>query len=135
MSFQLAKSGENTVTLRSVPRTISGKYQCEVSADAPLFHTEASTAEMIVVEFPAHEPTLTVLNNGKHVIAIGELLKATCTSPPSFPPVNFTWTINNNIFPVRDKFPHFVHIPLLFSITQNSVGKLATVCCWCKRII
>lgn len=95
------------MTLRSVPRIISGKYQCEVSADAPLFHTETSTAFMLVAELPAHKPVLSVYNmpnNSKNVIAIGELLKATCISAPSFPPVNFTWIINNNIFPVRANF-------------------------------
>lgn len=100
---QLSKSNEHTVTLRSVPRIISGKYQCEVSADAPLFHTETSTAKMLVAELPAHNPVLSVYNmpnNSKNGIAVGELLKATCVSGPSFPPVNFTWTINGNIHPV-----------------------------------
>lgn len=98
---QLSKSSEHTVTLLSVSRIISGKYQCEASADAPLFHTETSTAKMLVVELPAHNPVLTVSNNNsKNGIAIGELLKATCVSSPSHPPVNFTWTINGNILPV-----------------------------------
>lgn len=91
------------MTLRSVPRIISGKYQCEVSADAPLFHTETSITKMLVAELPAHNPILSVYNmpnNSKNGIAIGELLKATCVSSPSFPPVNFTWTINGNIYPV-----------------------------------
>ncbi|XP_055323945.1 uncharacterized protein LOC129578813 isoform X2 [Sitodiplosis mosellana] len=98
----LTKSSEHTVTLRSVPRIISGTYQCEVSADAPLFHTETSKAKMLVAELPAHQPVLSVYNapnNSKNGIAIGELLKATCVSGPSFPPVNFTWTVNGNIQP------------------------------------
>lgn len=106
LRHQLTKSGENTVTLRSVSRIISGKYQCEVSADAPFFHTGNGEAEMSVAELPVHNPVLTVYsmpNNSKNVIAIGELLKANCVSAPSFPPVNFTWTINNNIYPVRVK--------------------------------
>lgn len=104
--LQLTKSGEHTVTLREVPRIISGKYQCEVSADAPLFHTETSTAKMLVAELPAQNPILSVYNapnSSKNGIAIGELLKATCVSKPSFPPVNFTWTINGNIHPVSTK--------------------------------
>ncbi|XP_031617834.1 uncharacterized protein LOC116337418 [Contarinia nasturtii] len=100
ISVDLTKSNEHTVTLRSVSRIISGKYQCEASADAPLFHTETSTAKMLVVELPSHNPVLTVSNNNsKNGIAIGELLKATCISSPSHPPVNFTWTINGNIWP------------------------------------
>lgn len=86
---QLSKSNEHTVTLRSVPRLISGKYQCEVSADAPLFHTETSTAKMLVAELPAHNPVLSMYNmpnNSKNGISVGELLKATCVSGPSYPP-------------------------------------------------
>lgn len=59
---------------------------------------------MLVAELPAHKPLLTVYsmpNNSKNVISIGELLKASCVSGPSYPPVNFTWIINGNIFPVR----------------------------------
>lgn len=87
----------------AVPRIISGKYQCEVSADAPLFHTETSTAKMLVAELPAHKPNLSVYgqtNNSKKVISIGDLLKTSCVSGASHPPVNFTWIINGNIFPV-----------------------------------
>lgn len=94
------------MTLRAVSPVITGKYQCEVSADAPLFHTETQTAEMLVAELPAHKPILSVQGNqlgaNKKVIAIGELLKANCVSGPSSPPVNFTWIINGNIFPVSE---------------------------------
>lgn len=111
--LQLTKSNEHTVTLRAVPRIISGKYQCEVSADAPLFHTETSTSKMLVAELPAHNPVLSVYNmppnSSKNGIAIGESLKATCVSGLSFPPVNFTWTINGNIFPVSVHNSCFSH--------------------------
>lgn len=96
------------MTLRAVSRAVSGKFQCEASADAPLFHTETSTAEMLVAELPAHKPIITVHGSqpgvSKKVIAIGELLEANCVSGPSYPPVNFTWIINGNIFPVSRKF-------------------------------
>lgn len=104
------------MTLRAVSRVVSGKYQCEVSADAPLFHTETSTAEMLVAELPAHKPILSVhgspSSGSKKVIAIGEMLKANCVSGPSYPPVNFTWIINGNIFPVS-KFHHSQHNKLI----------------------
>lgn len=65
---------------------------------------------MLVAELPAHKPIITVHGTqpgiSKKVIAIGELLEANCVSGPSYPPVNFTWIINGNIFPVSKKFLH-----------------------------
>lgn len=46
---QVAASNQNRVVLREVDRTLTGEYQCEVSADAPLFHTDIKAAEMVVV--------------------------------------------------------------------------------------
>lgn len=134
------------MTLRAVSRAVSGKFQCEASADAPLFHTETSTAEMLVAELPAHKPIIMVHGTqpgiSKKVIAIGELLKANCVSGPSYPPVNFTWIINGNIFPVSKKFEFpfffflvgFLHdrIQLIrnhFSVfTRYSTSRAALVC-------
>lgn len=41
-------SNAHNVTLLSVGRDISGLFQCEVSADAPLFHTQMMSAPMTV---------------------------------------------------------------------------------------
>lgn len=46
---QVATSDQNRVVLNEVDRTLTGEYQCEVSADAPLFHTDIKSAEMVVV--------------------------------------------------------------------------------------
>lgn len=46
---QVAASDQSRVTLTDVDRTLTGEYQCEVSADAPLFHTDIKAAEMVVV--------------------------------------------------------------------------------------
>ncbi|CAG9834270.1 unnamed protein product [Diabrotica balteata] len=43
-------SDAHNVTLMSVGRNISGLFQCEVSADAPLFHTQIMSAPMTVAE-------------------------------------------------------------------------------------
>lgn len=42
-------SNESHLTLTSVEPTISGKYSCEVSADAPSFHTMLVSSEMEVI--------------------------------------------------------------------------------------
>lgn len=46
---QVSQSGPNQVVLRDVQRHLSGKYRCEVSADAPSFHTRIVSSWMHVV--------------------------------------------------------------------------------------
>lgn len=46
--LQVSVSNARKVTLLSVERSLSGLFQCEVSADAPLFHTDVKAAEMTV---------------------------------------------------------------------------------------
>lgn len=41
-------SNAHQVTLLQVERSLSGMFQCEVSADAPLFHTQIMAAPMTV---------------------------------------------------------------------------------------
>ncbi|XP_037052354.1 uncharacterized protein LOC119085909 [Bradysia coprophila] len=99
----LLKSGENTVTLKSVSRSQSGHYQCEVSADAPLFHTETQGANLLVAELPDSEPVMTVYGmpapDSKRIVAFGETFKTSCVSGPSYPSVNFTWIVNGIRYP------------------------------------
>ncbi|KAK7592720.1 hypothetical protein V9T40_007472 [Parthenolecanium corni] len=42
-------SGANRVVLRNVRQDLAGKYRCEVSADAPSFHTQVVASTMHVV--------------------------------------------------------------------------------------
>jgi len=46
--LQVGNSGANQVVLRDVQLELSGKYRCEVSADAPSFHTEVVTTHLHV---------------------------------------------------------------------------------------
>lgn len=46
---QQSESNESHVLLTSVSLNITGKFSCEVSADAPTFHTAFHTGEMEVV--------------------------------------------------------------------------------------
>lgn len=104
--LQLNKSNASKVTIKNVKITQSGLYLCEVSADAPLFHTENSGSTMTVVELPSTEPFIIVnvpqpeLSQNKLVVSYGDNVKATCISPVSHPPVNFTWNVNNVRYPV-----------------------------------
>lgn len=46
---QTTQSNASHVLLRNVPTSISGKFACEVSADAPTFDTSIVAADMEVV--------------------------------------------------------------------------------------
>ncbi|XP_037299037.1 uncharacterized protein LOC119190708 [Manduca sexta] len=50
ISVDVSRSGAQQVVLRGATRGLSGRYRCEVSADAPFFHTVYKSAYMRVVE-------------------------------------------------------------------------------------
>lgn len=47
--LQLTQSDAQQVRIVNLHRRLSGEYQCEVSADAPLFHTDIRAAPLTVV--------------------------------------------------------------------------------------
>ncbi|CAG2056748.1 unnamed protein product, partial [Timema podura] len=53
VNVDISASGAHQVVLRSVQMDLAGKYRCEVSADAPSFHTYVVSSHMhVVCEFP-----------------------------------------------------------------------------------
>ncbi|XP_055848124.1 uncharacterized protein LOC129913458 isoform X2 [Episyrphus balteatus] len=85
-------SNESQLTLLNVQLVTSGKYSCEVSADAPSFHTLIAAGELDVVEPPNHNPAITGI---RPRYKIGDIVRGNCTSRHSKPAANLTWTINN----------------------------------------
>ncbi|XP_022899921.2 uncharacterized protein [Onthophagus taurus] len=85
-------SDRNKVTLKDVQKVISGTYTCEVSADAPTFHTEMKGGFMQVHELPHGNLTM-IIEPSK--VEVGKLLKANCRSPLAYPAPNLIWSINN----------------------------------------
>ncbi|EAT33978.1 AAEL013758-PA [Aedes aegypti] len=91
-SFQETQSDSQSVTLRGVTRDLTGQFQCEVSEDAPLFHTDIRFARMQVVELPKEDPQMQL---EKTHITTGDSFRAICTVGTSFPSANITWYINS----------------------------------------
>ncbi|CAH1126295.1 unnamed protein product [Ceutorhynchus assimilis] len=89
-------SNAHSVTLLSVGRDISGEFQCEVSADAPSFHTQLLSAPMTVAVVPAGVPLVTVDKTG---LEHGRPLIADCHAPPSHPAANITFFVNDEKVP------------------------------------
>ncbi|GAB0095253.1 uncharacterized protein DMENIID0001_106110 [Sergentomyia squamirostris] len=85
-------SNESHITLADVQLVSSGRYSCEVTVDAPSFHTFISSADMEVVELPHHRPAI-VGTRPKY--RIRDSVRANCTSRLSKPAANLTWSINN----------------------------------------
>ncbi|XP_005176910.1 uncharacterized protein LOC101893062 [Musca domestica] len=91
INVDLSNSDATSVTLKGVTRELTGSYQCEVSEDAPLFHTDIRSAHMQVIELPKDDPTMQV---EKKIITANDYFKAVCTIGPSYPAANITWYIN-----------------------------------------
>ncbi|VEN59451.1 unnamed protein product [Callosobruchus maculatus] len=87
-----SQSNSKEVTLTDVERETSGEFKCEVSADAPLFHTDIRSAKLLVAEIPEGHP---VLRTEMLKVAPGAKLRANCTTPGSYPKMNVTWYIND----------------------------------------
>ncbi|XP_066139719.1 uncharacterized protein [Euwallacea fornicatus] len=91
-----SKSGEKAVTLRNLNPELTGNYKCEVSADAPSFHTNILSAHMTVMGIPDQNPNIKILFHNGTKVEIGKSIEAECFLPGSYPGMNFTWIINNN---------------------------------------
>ncbi|XP_075220950.1 uncharacterized protein LOC142324143 [Lycorma delicatula] len=91
VNVDMSKSGADKVVLMGVSTELAGKYRCEVSADAPNFHTQVVSAHMQVVDKLVGDPEL-ILEKSRY--AVGDTLRGNCTSPPHIPPANVTVLLN-----------------------------------------
>ncbi|OWR45013.1 hypothetical protein KGM_205852 [Danaus plexippus plexippus] len=91
IDVDVSRSTSQQVVLRDATRALAGRYRCEVSADAPSFHTQVRSAFIHVVELPPEKPSIKA---EKGWYASGDSLRAQCTSPPADPPANLTWLLN-----------------------------------------
>ncbi|XP_063621353.1 uncharacterized protein LOC134793647 [Cydia splendana] len=103
ISVDVYHSGAHQVVLRDATRALSGRYRCEVSADAPYFHTVYKSSYMRVVELPASGPRVRAQ---KSWYSAGDMLRANCTAPPADPPANITWLLNGIEVKGLDIPPH-----------------------------
>ncbi|XP_049815464.1 uncharacterized protein LOC126262718 isoform X2 [Schistocerca nitens] len=92
VNVDVSLSDEREVTLEDVQPRLTGEYKCEVSADAPLFHTDIKTAHMTVVDAPTEAPLISVERQRDYIVA-------NCTSRPSVPAANISWLINSHQIP------------------------------------
>ncbi|XP_012553329.2 uncharacterized protein LOC101739773 [Bombyx mori] len=92
-SVDLTQSDHQQVRIVNMNRHLSGDYQCEVSADAPLFHTDIESAPLTVVDPPFRAPHLTI-SRGSY--ARGDVIRANCSVDEAYPAPNITWLLDEN---------------------------------------
>ncbi|GJQ73278.1 hypothetical protein Trydic_g13650 [Trypoxylus dichotomus] len=83
----------------------SGAYRCEVSSEAPAFRLASETHNVTVAALPTQKP---ILSNIDGSYFVGDILSVVCDSPPSDPPQQLTWYINDQQVPdtiLRDVKP------------------------------
>ncbi|KAL5280462.1 hypothetical protein ACFFRR_004440 [Megaselia abdita] len=86
-------SNASSVMLAALDPSNSGKYRCEVSADAPSFHTNIVGGDLEVVDLPKNGPTIEL---HERIYSIGDILTANCSlSSTRRALANLTWIINN----------------------------------------
>ncbi|XP_036321972.1 uncharacterized protein LOC118735986 isoform X2 [Rhagoletis pomonella] len=83
---------ESNATHVFIRNPTSGKYSCEVSADAPSFDTFFVSGEMEVVELPTQRPVVTGIHSRYR---LGDIINGNCSSDFSKPAANLTWWIND----------------------------------------
>ncbi|XP_049548184.1 uncharacterized protein LOC125959403 [Anopheles darlingi] len=91
VQIKRSASNESHLVLLDVSMASSGKYSCEVSADAPSFHTLIKTGDLEVCEVPKHVPTIHGIRSRYR---IGDIIRGNCSSHSARPPANITWYIN-----------------------------------------
>ncbi|XP_002137291.1 uncharacterized protein beat-IIa [Drosophila pseudoobscura] len=90
----VTSSNATQVLIRNVGFGLSGNFSCEVTADAPLFSTATAVDTMQVVELPEKRPQLSTEHTRYEP---GDVLRANCSTPPSRPRAELTFTINNMV--------------------------------------
>ncbi|XP_034115093.1 uncharacterized protein LOC117575101 [Drosophila albomicans] len=90
----VTSSNATQVLIRNVGFGLSGNFSCEVTADAPLFSTATALGTMQVVELPDKRPQLYTEYTRYEP---GDVLRANCSTPPSRPRAELTFTINNMV--------------------------------------
>ncbi|XP_035217361.1 endothelial cell-selective adhesion molecule-like isoform X2 [Stegodyphus dumicola] len=91
IDIDLARSGSNTVFLRSVELDSAGAYKCQVSTDAPSYSCVQAVKQMNVVILPTDGPTITGI---KGTYQYGDNVTLKCISAKSKPAAKLNWLVN-----------------------------------------
>ncbi|XP_054264601.1 uncharacterized protein LOC128987659 [Macrosteles quadrilineatus] len=85
------RSNATQVCLIKLTLASTGRYRCEVSAEAPSFQTVSDHGDMQTVAIPKEGPRII---GGRPRYQLGDTVRVNCTSGPSRPATQLTWFIN-----------------------------------------
>ncbi|KAJ0177877.1 hypothetical protein K1T71_006750 [Dendrolimus kikuchii] len=91
VKVDLEKCTARRVHLRDLTLKSRGLYRCEVSEEAPSFHSAQTEAYMEVYYFPKESPRIT---GHERPYALEDLIDVNCTSAKSFPAPELQWAID-----------------------------------------
>ncbi|BES93342.1 Hypothetical protein NTJ_06151 [Nesidiocoris tenuis] len=92
--IEKSKSNGTHLFLKKVTINLSGRYSCEVSADAPSFRTAFASGDMNIVVVPSSFP---VIQGMKPRYKLGDTLEVQCVSKSSRPAANLSWSLNGKM--------------------------------------
>ncbi|XP_044737116.1 uncharacterized protein LOC123299040 isoform X2 [Chrysoperla carnea] len=113
----IEKSNAHEVHIPTSQRSLSGTYKCEVTADAPLFHTDIKSANINVFEIIPTNGVPEVYTDHNDV-APGQTVHFTCRTPLFNIQPNITWYIQNEKIHGTSAFD-----PMVTSIEESFVHK------------
>lgn len=91
LAVDVDASHRGRVRIQGVTLGAAGVFRCEVSAEAPSFHTESHVAYMTVVDLPDEKPRISVPQD---TYQLEEDVFLNCSSPRSQPPAELTFYVN-----------------------------------------
>ncbi|KAK8747111.1 hypothetical protein OTU49_017000 [Cherax quadricarinatus] len=94
LTVDIAASNRGKVKIHDVTLGASGVFRCEVSAEAPDFHTESDVATMTVVALPEEDPSI---RGAGFTHQLHEDVMLNCSSPRSQPPASLTFYVNQEL--------------------------------------
>lgn len=94
ISVDKSHSDASRVTLRNLNLGSTGRYRCEVSAEAPLFNTVSQSKRLQVVALPNGKPRI---SGGKMLYRLGERVSVNCTSSSGHPAPQLKWFIHGKL--------------------------------------
>ncbi|CRL00983.1 CLUMA_CG014254, isoform A, partial [Clunio marinus] len=116
ISVETTSSNDTQVVISQVDTNISGKFSCEVSADAPHFNTMLVSGDMQVVEIPDAKPFIDGIMTRYRP---GDELKENCTSQFSKPAANLSWTVNDVLAPASQL--------IIYKLSRNDSNLESTI--------
>nr|XP_053635007.1 uncharacterized protein LOC128690338 [Cherax quadricarinatus] len=94
LTVDTAISSRGKVWIYDLTLGASGVFRCEVSAEAPDFHTESEVATMTVVDLPDEEPRISGVGSSHQ---LHQEVMINCSSPRSQPPAFLTFYVNQKL--------------------------------------